>query len=316
MPALLSENVITAAKIETVYGTDAIPTGADALVTSEVKLMPLEMKTVSRKLDKPNSGSDQELTVDFHAMIEFSVELAGSGALGIAPAFGKLLRACRCLETVVASTSVVYTPQRASTTSLSIYFWLDGNLHKLQGARGTFTIDVNSQNIPYLKFKFTGLWVQPIENANPTVLAGWSGFQIPEPVNFDNTPVPTLHGYAGVYKAFSFDAGNNVQVFNNPGEREIRITSHAAKGSIGMLAPMLGTKDFFTIARNSTMGTMKIEHGPTTTTKWFFQCASNTCQILNPKYGDDEGRAMIEANLNFVATAAGGDEWALRFAAT
>lgn len=316
MPALLSENVVTAAKVETVYGTDAVPTGADALVTSEVKLMPLEMKTVSRKLDKPNSGSDQELTVDFYAQIEFSVELAGSGTLGTAPSFGKLLRACRCLETVVATTSVTYTPQRSSTTSLSIYFWLDGNLHKLLGARGTFTIEVNSQNIPYLKFKYTGLWIQPIANANPTVLTGWSGFQIPDAVNFDNTPIPALHGYAGVYKAFSFDAGNNVQVFNNPGEREIRITSHAAKGSIGMLAPPLGTKDFFTIARNSTLGLLKIEHGPTTTTKWFFQCASNTCQILNPKYGDDEGRAMIEANLNFVPTSVGGDEWALRFAAT
>lgn len=316
MTSLLTENVITAAKVEVTYGVDPVPTGTnDALVTSEVKLMPLEMKTVSRKLDKPNSGADQELVVDHYAMIEFSVELAGSGALGTPPKYGHLLRACRCQETIVAATSVTYTPLRSSTTSLTIYFWLDGNLHRMQGARGTFTLEVNSQNIPYLKFKFTGIWVTPVANANPTVLTNWSGFRIPDPVTFDNTPTPTLHGYTGVFKSFSFDAGNNVQVFNNPGEREIRITSHAAKGSISMLAPDLGTMDFFSIARDSTLGTMKVEHGSNTTTRWIFECEDDTCQILNPKYGDDQGRVMIEANLGFVPTLAGSDEWQLRFAA-
>lgn len=313
--SLLNENVVTAAKVETTYGVDAVPTGADALVTSKVKLMPLEMKTVSRELDKPNSGSDQELVVDHYAMIEFDVELVGSGTLGTAPAFGKLLRACRVLETVVAVTSVAYTPYRASTTSLTIAFWLDGNLHKMLGARGTFSIQTNSQGLPYLKFKFTGLHVTPSTDANPTVLTGWEAFQVPQPVNFDNTPVPTIHGYSGVFKAFGFDMGAEVKVFNNPGEREIRITAHASKGTISMLAPPLASKDYFTTARNATLGTMKVEHGTANTTKWFFQCAGNTCQLLNPKYGDDEGRATIDADLNFVPTVAGGDEWELRFAA-
>lgn len=314
--SLLNENVVTAAKIETTYGVDAVPTGADALVTSRVKLMPLEMKTVSRELDKQNSGADQEIPVDCYAMIEFDVELVGSGTLGTAPAYGKLLRACRCLETITAGTSVVYTPYRASTTSLSFRFWLDGNLHSLLGARGTFTIQTNSQGLPYLKFRFTGLYVTPTANANPTSLTGWDGFQIPQAVNYDNTPVPTLHGYSGVFKAFTMDMGAEVKVFNNPGEREVRITSHASKGSLTILAPAIGTKDYFTAAKNAVLGTMKVEHGTTAATRWFFECTEDTCQILNPKYGDDEGRATIEADLNFVPTTAGGDEWQLRFAAT
>ncbi len=313
--SLLNENVVTAAKVETTYGVDALPAGADALVTSKVKMMPLEIKTVSRELDKPNSGSDQELVVDHYVMIEFDVELVGSGTLGTAPAYGKLLRACRCLETVTALTSVVYTPFRASTTSLTIAFWLDGNLHKMVGARGTFSIQSNSQGIPYLKFKFTGLYVSPSTDANPTALTGWDAFQVPQPVNFENTPVPTIHGYSGVFKAFTFDMGAEVKVFNNPGEREIRITSHASKGTISMLAPPLSAKDYFTPTRNSTLSTMKVEHGTVTTTRWFFECVGNTCQLLNTKYGDDEGRATIEADLNFVPTSAGSDEWQLRFAA-
>lgn len=313
--SLLNENVVTAAKLETTYGTDAAPTGTDAIVTTQVKLTPLEMKTVARDLDKPNSGSDLELTVDYYAMIEFKCELVGSGTLGTAPGFGKLLKACRMKETVVASTSVVYTPFRASTDSMTIYFWLDGNLHKLLGARGTYTIEVDSQNIPRLAFKFTGLWVAPSANANPASLTGWDAFQVPQAINFENTPVPTLHGYSGVYRAFRFDAGNNVVPFNNPGEREIRIVNHKAKGSMTMLAPPVATKDYISIAKNNTLGTMKVEHGTTAANRWFFECAASTCQILNPRYGDDQGRATIEADLNFVPTNAGNDEYQLRFAA-
>lgn len=313
--SLLNENVVTAAKLETVYGSDATPTGADAIVTSQVKLIPLEMRTVGRNLDKPNSGSDLELVVDYHALLEFRVELVGSGTLGTAPGFGKLLKACRMKETIVATTSVTYTPFRASTDSLTLYFWLDGGLHKLLGARGTFTIEVDSQNIPYLAFKFWGLWTAPAAGANPAALTGWDAFPVPQAVNFDNTPVPTLHGFSGVYKSFRFDAGNNVVPFNNPGEREIRIVSHKASGSISMLAPPIATKDFISIAKNNTLGTMKVEHGTVAGRKWFFECALATCQILNPKYGDDQGRATIDADLNFVPTNAGNDEYQLRFAA-
>lgn len=314
--SLLNENVVTAAKAEVTYGVDATPTGADAIVTSKVKLTPLDMKTVSRALDKPNSGADQELVSDDWAMIEFGVELVGSGTLGTPPAYGKLLKACRCSESIVAATSVTYNPDRTSTDSLSIYFWLDGNRHKLLGSRGTFTIEVNSQGIPMLMFKFTGLYVPPGANANPTALTGWDDFMVPEPVNYDYTPVPTLHGYSNVLLSFKFDAGCNVVNFNNPGEREIRITRHEAKGSISMLAPALGTKDFFSIARASTLGTMKIEHGTVAANRWFFEAASNTVQILKPNYGDNDGRATIEADLLFVPTSAGSDEWELRFAAT
>ncbi|MCH2092727.1 MAG: hypothetical protein MK141_14280 [Pseudoxanthomonas sp.] len=313
--SLLNENVVTLVKLETTYGVDAAPTGADAVMTSRVQLTPMESQTVSRDLDKPSSGSDLEITVGVHAMIEFRVELVGSGSLGVAPAFGKLLKACRCGETIVATTSVAYRPLRSSTTSATIAFYLDGNLHKLVGARGTFRLEIDSQNIPYLVFTFTGLYVDPSAAANPVALTGWDAFKIPQPVNFANTPTPTLHGYTAVYTAFRFDAGNQVSVFNNPGEREVKIVSHAATGSITMLAPAIGTKDFFAAAKNNVLGTMQIEHGTVDEEKWFLDCAEDTVQVIRPRYGDNEGRATLEADLNFVPTAAGGDEWELRFAA-
>lgn len=313
--SLLNENVVTLAKIETTYGVNSVPTGADALVTSQVKLTPLEQTTVSRNLDKPNSGADQELTVDHYAMIEFTTELACSDALGTAPAYGKLFKACRCLETIVAATSVVYTPYRASTTSLTFAFYLDGNLHSLLGARGTFTIEANSQGIPVVKWKFWGLYVAPSRTANPTGLTGWDAFNVPTAINYDNTPPLILHGYSSTFTRFTFDAGNEVKVFNNPGEHEVRITSHKAKGNLTFLAPAVDDLNVFEVARNSTLGTMLLEHGTTAATHWAFEAVNDTVQILKPNYGDNDGRATIETELLFVPGAAG-DEWQLRFAAT
>lgn len=312
--SLLIENVVTLAKVETTYGTDAVPTGADALVTSQVKLTALEQTTVSRNLDKPNSGADQELTVQHYAMIEFTVEIASSGTLGTAPAFGKLLKACRCLETINAGTSVIYTPYRASTTSLTFAFYLDGNQHKLLGARGTFTIEANSQGIPVIKFRFWGLYVEPARVANPTTLTGWDAFMVPTAINYDNTPPLVLHGYTATFTRFTFDAGNDVKVFNNPGENEVRITAHKARGNLSILAPAIDDLNVFEIARTSTLGTIKLEHGTTGATHWAFEATDDTCQILKPNYGDNDGRATIDAELLFVP-GAGGDEWELRFAA-
>jgi len=313
--SLLNENVVTLFKVETVYGTDSAPTGVNAIVTSQVKMTPFESQGVSRDIDKSGSGSDLEITTDSWQMIEFKVELVGSGTLGTAPAFGPMLKCCRMSETIVAVTSVAYKPDRSATTSGTIYFNLDGNRHVLTGARGTFKIEVSAQGIPYLAFTFWGLYNTPTATALPTGLTGWDAFKIPTPVNYENTPIPTLHGYSNVLKTFNFDCGNEVVPTNNPGEKEIQIVRHAAKGSIVMLAPALGTKDFFTIAKNSTLGPMKVTHGLTTTTKWIFDCAANTVQVAKPRYGDDQGRVTIEADLNFVPTTAQNDEYELRFAA-
>lgn len=309
-----SEKVVTLFKLEASYGTDAAPTGVDALVTSQVKMTPFQAQGVSRDLDKPAGGSDLQLQVGVQTAITFRTELVGSGTLGTAPAFGKLFKACRCKETIVAATSVTYGPDKSSS-SATIYFFLDGNKHALVGARGTFRLGVDTQNIPYIEWTFTGLYVPPSALAAPVALTGWDAFQIPEPVSFENTPIPTLHGYTAGFVAFSFDAGVQISVANDPGHREVRAPNHAATGQITMFAPLLSDKDYFAIAKAQTLGTMKVEHGTTAGKKWFFEAAEDTVQITNPDYADSEGRATLVAGLNFVPTNAGNDEWELRFAA-
>ncbi|WP_430391072.1 phage tail tube protein [Dyella sp. 20L07] len=311
--SLKSKSLLVLAIAELMYGTDANPNGANAVLTSNAQLNPMEGSTVARNIDRATFGADQQLHVGVHAVLTFDVELVGSGTLGTAPAWGKLVKACGSKETITAATSVVYTPQTSSTESLTLYFYLDGQLHKLLGARGTFTLSGDSLTIPMLKFTFTGLWVDPASAVAPAALTGWDDFQVPKPITYDDTPTVQLHGLASVFKSFSFDQGNSVTYFENPGERKVEITDRASKGSVEIIAPKLSDKNYFTAAKANTMGALTFAHGMEDATRVAF--VAPNVQLLQPKYGDDQGRATLQADLSFVPTTASDDEWAIRLEA-
>ncbi len=97
MPARRWNSKILLAKIETTYGTDSVPTGAaDAVLAQNVVLSAMEGQDLARDLDRNALGADATIPVELHQKLSFSVELAGSGAAGTAPPWGRLLRACGC----------------------------------------------------------------------------------------------------------------------------------------------------------------------------------------------------------------------------
>lgn len=312
---LRSNQEIILAKVETTAYTDAAPTGADALLVSNIKAMPFMAETVKRNNRRLAYGSNQELHVGVHTGIEFDVEWVGSGTLGTAPAFGKLLKACQCTETIVAVTSVKYTPNSFGTDSLTFYYHLDGQKHVMLGAQGSFQLKINSQGIPYLHFKFVGLYVAPASAANPTGLTGLAAFQQPLPVVFAETSTVLFHSYAAVLKSMDFDQGNDARFFDDPGLVEVAVMNRESKGNFTILAPPIATKDYFAACKANTMGNVKIVHGTTTTTRAIFESAGTRAQLLKPEYGNDNGRVTLSGGLVFVPTSANDDEWEIRFAA-
>lgn len=310
--SLRSKSLLVIAMAETIYATAVAAAGSGAIVTSNASLSPLEGSTISRNLDRPTFGNDLQLHVGVHCMLQFDVELVGSGTLGEAPAWGLLMKACGVKETVVEDTSVVYTPQTDSNESLTLYFNMDGQQHMLTGARGSFQMKVESGQIPHLTFQFTGLYNVPTSTAalNPS---GWSKFKIPQPVTFDYTAKVKVHSLDSVFKTFDFDQGNVVTYFDNPGEQEVKITDRESKGSVSILAPPISQKNYFSATKANTVGNLEFAHGTEDETRVVF--VSNNVQLLQPTYGNDQDRATLDAQLSFVPTLAGDDEWELRLEA-
>ena len=160
---LLSRKRLLLAKLETTYGTDPTPVvGSDAILVRNIEVTPLEVDTVNRELIRPFLGQADQLLAQQRVLINFEVELAGSGSAGTAPAYGPLLQACRCTETVVSSTSVTYAPNSAAPPkSATIYFHNDGVLHKATGGRCPFTRDCEVGETPFIACDMNGVFNAP-----------------------------------------------------------------------------------------------------------------------------------------------------------
>jgi len=179
------------AKLETTYGVDATPTGAaNALVVSNLSINPLKADNVSRDIIRSYLGNSEQLVGTAYVEMGFDVELVGSGAAGVAPAWGPLMRAIGFAETIVASTRVDYTPISDTFESATIYWYDDGILHKGLGARGTATMDLSVGKKPVISFKFLCLDGGSSTAALPSTTL--SAFKVPQIVTNANSGQLTI----------------------------------------------------------------------------------------------------------------------------
>lgn len=297
---------IIVAKIEGPYATDAAPTGAaNAILTKNLEIRPMEGDQVQRDVDRPTLGNDLAIHVGTHVVVEFDVEMAGAGAVDTAPAYGPLLRACGMAETITALTDVQYDPVSLNEESITIYTHFDGQKHALLGARGTWTIDIDPKGIPFYHFTITGLWADPASVVDP--VPDFTAFQTPLAVTNDNTPTFTLFGNSFNLLGLSIDQANEVVYRNVVGEESVQIVDRAPAGSVTIEAPALATWNAFTTARANATGVLQLVHG--TTAGNIIQIDAGIVQIKNPSYGNSDGVRTLEMDLAIIPTSAGDDEF-------
>lgn len=298
------------AKPEAVYGQDSTPTGeANAILCSEPTIRPLEGGTVDRQLLYPTMGASPLLQVNSHVVVEFGVELAGSGAAGTPPAYAPLLQACGLAETVVESTSVAYQPDSEADDSVAIYFHVGGSKHALTGARGNARLVLPRNDVPRIMFAFTGLWVDPAAAAQP--VPDFSAFVAPLTVSKTNTPTGKLHTLDAVIERLEIDLGNVTPHRDLINSRSVPIADRQTTGRIVIEAPALGTKNFFTIAKAGTLGALQIVHGITAGN--IATIDAPKVQVLNPTYSESQSIAMLNMDLRFTRDDEGDDELVLTF---
>ena len=308
MPKKLNKRIILA-KIEATSGTDSAPTvSTNAVLCRNVTVTPLQGDSVERNLIRGFFGSSDRIAGSVWSEVEVEVELQGSGTLGTAPQVGTLLRACSMAETINAGVSVIYKPQTGSENSVTLYTYVDDLLHKLTYAKGTVSFDLSAKAIPVAKFKFTGLF-SPVTDSVPGA-ATMTSWKTPLPVNNTNTSGFSLHGYSGVLSSLSIDLGNSVAYRELIGSTSVEVTDRKTVGKISIEAPSIATKDFFTIAKNSTLGALSITHGVTSGLKVKIDAPS--VDLNSPSYSDLDGIAMLDMDMTFVPSA-GNDELVLTF---
>lgn len=308
MPLLTRKRLILL-ETETTYGTDPTPDGADAVLVRDLNITPLQSDVVSRDLVRPYLGASEQLLANTRVECTFSVELAGSGTAGTAPRYGKALLACGMSQTIVASTSVTYAPVSSSFGSCTIYYNIDGVLHKVTGARGTFTINGAVGEIPTIDFTFTGIYNTPTDTALPAVTYGNQA--TPLVFKNGNTTDFQLLSYAGCLQSVSFDVGNSLVYRELVGcTKEVLLTDRAATGSVTLEAVTMATKNYFTAAlSDGTLGNLLFQHGQTAGN--IIDFASTRVDIGDVSYSDQDGIHMLNIPYTCVPSTSGNDEFSL-----
>jgi hypothetical protein len=312
MPRYIRNTAILA-KIETTEGVDSIPTGAlNALLVSDVTINPLNASNVSRDLVRSYFGGSEQLVGTAYVEVTMTVELAGSGTAATPPAWGALVQACGFAQTIAAF--VGYAPASPSVqASTTIYYYDDGVLHRLLGARGTFTVAAGVGERPTLTFTFLAKDGGVTAVANPaTTLTAW---RTPQVVTDANSGDLTMGGtYAAsvvtggtVYtsRGLSLDLGNAVSFTPLLGGEFVDITAREVTGAVQLDLTPAQEVAFMTAVKSNTMQSMSLQHGVGAGNIVGLHMAAT--QLINPSKQEINGRRLIGFDVRSVP-AVGNDD--------
>lgn len=308
-------NTVILAKVETAEGTDAVPTGsANAILVSDVTITPLDASTVNRDLIRGYFGGSQQLVGTASVKVEMTVELAGSGTATTAPSWGALLQGCGFSGTAGASW-YEFNPVSSfgASSSVTLYYYLDGVLHKLLGSRGSFSASLLVGERPSARFTFVGRdgGVTAATNATPT-LTSW---QVPLVVTDTNTGDITLgvtyasgafsSGTAYPSKGLGFNIGNTVQYQPLLGAENVIITQRDVTGAMSLDLTAAQVASFHADVKANTTTTLGLTHG--TAAGNILMVYGPVVQRVNPSVENLNGQALHAYELRFLPSS-GNDE--------
>jgi hypothetical protein len=319
MSRLLRKTIILA-KTHATYTTDPVPTGAaNAMLVSNCSIDTLNADSKDRDVIRAYLGASEQLLGSRYKSVSFDIELVG-GLIGVAPNWGPLIRACGFAETITAVTRVDYTPVSNAFDAVAIYYFDDGLLHKLLGARGTCSIKATVGEIPKMSFKFVGLDGGDSAVANPT--ADTSLFQVPQVVIDANTDDLTWGGTHAAVVAPAITAGTTypsqgleldfgVSAPFTPllGGESVPITQRSITGFCAMDLTAAQAVTFQDKVRNGTLESLGLKHGTGVGKQSLFFMPNVQC--VKPEKREINGIRLEGYSLRMVPTSAGNDEFRL-----
>ena len=308
MPKLHRKRSILA-KAESSYGSDPTPTGsANYVQVIDLNIEPVVSDEVSRDLIRPYMGNYEVIPANTRVNVTFDVEMAGSGSAGTAPKYGAILKACGLSETVVSSTSVTYAPVTTPSDSVTLFVNYDGIRHKVTGARGTFSLNCEVNNIPRISFSLTGIFNAPTDTALPTVTVSNQA----SPLIFKNgsTSNFAIFGFAAALQSWNLDFNNEV-IYRElvGGTKEVLITDRRPSGTAVIESPALSAHNFFTDYTGTSTGTNTWLHGTVAGNKVTVSCPQT--DLGQPTYEESDGITMLSLPFMATPTASANNEFSL-----
>jgi hypothetical protein len=307
MGRILSNRTVVAAKVEVTEGTAIALAGADASFQIMEPKFEADISMFDRDILDVSLSRFKAIPGTKLGKINFKVENKGSGTAGTAPAFGKLLRACGFTETVVAVTSVTYTPESslALIPSLTIAVYRDGVKEQIRGARGNVKYSAKNGEPGMWEFEFVGVY----DGVSDVALITPSGVETTVPIPLLNATF-SIAAFSAFASQVSFDMGNKLEpradINKAEGFISTLLTGRDPKGSVDPELELVATFDFYGRWVAGTTGVLTFRH--TGSAGNICIVSAPVCQFAKISESDRNGLATVTADFNLPRNAAGGND--------
>lgn len=300
---MLTRRTVVLAKRETTYGTDP----AMAPSTDGVLVYDLDFEINGEKLERPvlrDSLSPMPHVIGMkECSLKFKAELKGMGTTTSIGSFelDDLLSGCSFNTGVYTGTTTVYSLVSAedSMGSVSFIVNLDGNMHKILGAKGTVKFNLAAGKYGECEFDFKGLF-NPISSGTLYDLSAISNVKPPIVYNSSFQ----IGGFSPVCSQAEIDLGVNVvrrdSINATYGVAGFRITGRKPVLNFDADAVAESSNPFWGDWEGSIVDTFGIQIGSNATNiikmNGYFAYDSN-------KYGDQDGIRKYDCKASLISSS-------------
>lgn len=233
--------------------------------------------------------------------------LALPGGATILPTIGTALVVGDAWTITVAPACTLYRPVSDDFEAVTTHFHSSGILYRMRGTRGNATLSFAEKDVPKISFDLKGLWDQPQDQIPPTPVP--AGFVKGLALSKVNTPVARLFGYDIILKSLEVNLGITAEYKDRPNQAEVIATRPGTTGTINFQYPKLADFDVEMAAHDDLLGALELTHGITAGN--IVDLTAARVQITEPKRQQDGDVIHCQANVTFVPSDAGNDDFTL-----
>lgn len=165
-----SRNVVILGKLEVTYGVYNDPSNTDAILAGSNWSITHDVSKINRDLLRAYMGAMETVPGAAFVQLQFTTEMAGSGAAITEPAWSGLLKIAGFSGALTAAVKWDYTPISDGFPSMSLQAYFAGTKISVRGARVMkCDIDMSVNGIPMMTWTIIGIENNPYsEIALPT----------------------------------------------------------------------------------------------------------------------------------------------------
>ena len=311
MPSRRTRNTAIAVAMEATYGASP-GTFAPILLTDQPDFT-IDPDVVPRNLVRGYYGASEELAGTRRSVLKFKTELAGSSGLATPPEWGKLIRGCGFMETIIPTLRVEYTPITQTQESVTIKFNRDGVQYLGRGGRGTGKLDMKAYDRPTIDWEF---WL--FDTQATAVAVGspdYTPWQRPLVVtDFNSGNIKLGSAYAAgaltggtTYnsRGMMIDIGNKLEHMRMLGNESIDITSREMTGQMTVELDTATELTWRTDINANTLISQSFNLGPGGSNVGVFNA---NVQRTKPQTIDYQGKLLMQVDLRLLPLAVGGND--------